>query len=165
MTLSVVLGSDFAVGRLTDGLPPGHGRLIGLSVAITGMILLFLAAHRVARATGRHRAAAKNYWQIDVTPLFISLPGLLLPIAVSLAHGMLNEGPLGLNAVLWAVVMIFAMQMLINGRLGPLIERRSPGYWREILRSQQSEGTPIVATVATIVVLLATTIALLYLVD
>ncbi len=142
LTVAVLLGSVAVGGLLAEGRPDGHRLLIHMGIIGVATIISIFAVPLLWAAIARTPGDDEDYESTDITPLAVSLPGLLLPPAICLLGEWLQHlADFPLTHLMAMVMMLAFRHLLINERLGPLIRSRSPELWAEAMdRRRRQKG-------------------------
>lgn len=148
LTVVVLLGSVMISGLLSEGQTDGHRALIHMGIIGLAMIISILAVPHLLAAIIRTPRDGEDYESIDITPLSVSLPGVLLPTAICFVGGWLQDGTdLRFTTMMAMVMMLSYRYVAINEQLGPLFKSRAPELWAEALdrhaRQKVREGKAI----------------------
>jgi len=133
---AVILGGYMLGGGLAVGQPDGRREILQFAVSGLAQLVIGIATVVVVEKLSGRRLDDADYDSIDVTPLSISAPGILLPAVLCILAGLWLGGAAPYTALLaWGMVLI-ARSFIINAHLGPIIKSRAPGLWAEALDRQ-----------------------------
>lgn len=134
LTVAVLLGSVAVSGLLAEGRTDGHRLLIHIGIIGLATIIATLAVPLLWSTIVPTPKDDEDYGSTDITPLAVSLPGLLLPPAICLLGEWFLDGTgLPLTTLMTANMMLAYRHLTINKQLGPIFKSRSPELWAEAL--------------------------------